>query len=59
VAALLADAAAQSGALNVKINMAWINDEEFNKAIWARTEAALAEAAELREEVLALTYSKL
>ena len=59
VAALLADAAAQSGALNVKINMAWIKDEEFNKAVWARTEAALAEAAELREEVLALTYSKL
>jgi hypothetical protein len=39
--------------------MAWISDEEFNKAIWARTEAALEEAAELREEVLALTYSKL
>jgi formiminotetrahydrofolate cyclodeaminase len=59
VAALLADAAAQAAALNVKINMAWIDDEDFNKEIWARTEAALAETARLREQVLALTYSKL
>jgi formiminotetrahydrofolate cyclodeaminase len=59
VAALLADAAAQAGALNVKINVAWINDEDFNKEIWARTESALAETGRLREQVLALTYSKL
>jgi formiminotetrahydrofolate cyclodeaminase len=59
VAVLLAEAAAQSAALNVKINMAWIDDEDFNKDIWARTETALAEAAELREKVLSFTYSKL
>ena len=31
VAVLLADAAAQSAALNVKINMGWITDEAFNE----------------------------
>jgi formiminotetrahydrofolate cyclodeaminase len=54
VAAILAEAAAQSAALNVKINMAWITDQGFNRDIWARTEAA-----RVRETVLALTYSKL
>ena len=59
VAALLADAAAQAAALNVKINLAWIDDEEFKHTAWARVEAALSEVAELRETVLALTYDKL
>lgn len=59
VAALLADAAAQSAALNVKINLAWIDDAEFNKAAWAEIEAILSEAARLRDVVLALTYSRL
>jgi hypothetical protein len=39
--------------------MAWITDQDFNGDAWARTEAALAESARLREEVLTLTYSKL
>jgi len=59
VAVLLADAAAQAAALNVKINLAWIEDETFKSAAWARIEEALAETARLREQVLAVTYSKL
>lgn len=59
VAVLLADAAAQSAALNVKINLAWITDEEFNRTSWARVEAILSETAGLRDGVLALTYSKI
>jgi len=59
VAALLADAAAQSAALNVKINLAWIEDEAFKKDAWTRVEAALSETARLRDVVLALTYSKI
>lgn len=59
VAVILADAAAQSAALNVKINLAWISDQEFNRACWARIEAILSETAGLRDGVLALTYSKI
>jgi formiminotetrahydrofolate cyclodeaminase len=59
VAALLADAAAQAAALNVKINLAWIEDKEFKRAVWTRIEAALSEAARMRDIVLAMTYSKL
>jgi len=59
VAVVLADAAAQAAALNVKINLAWIDDTEFNRATWARIETVLSEAARLRDIVLALTYSKL
>ena len=58
-AALLADAAAQSAALNVKINLAWIEDEDFKREAWARVEAVLSETARLRDVVLALTYSKI
>ncbi len=59
VAVLLADAAAQSAALNVKINIGWINDEAFNSASWGRVQQILAETAQLRESVMALTYEKL
>jgi methenyltetrahydrofolate cyclohydrolase len=59
VAVLLAEGAAQSAALNVKINLAWINDEAFNQNAWNRAEAALAEAGRLRGTVLSLTYSKI
>jgi formiminotetrahydrofolate cyclodeaminase len=59
VAALLADAAAQSAALNVKINLAWIEDEDFKHDAWARIEAVLSEAARLRDIVMALTYSRI
>jgi glutamate formiminotransferase/formiminotetrahydrofolate cyclodeaminase len=59
VAVLLAEAAAQSAALNVKINLAWIEDEAFRNDTWAKVEAALSETARLRDVVLSLTYSKI
>ncbi|OFW58720.1 MAG: hypothetical protein A2133_07805 [Actinobacteria bacterium RBG_16_64_13] len=59
VAVLLADAAAQSAALNVKINLAWIDDGSFARETWGRVELLLSETARLRDTVLALTYSKL
>jgi formiminotetrahydrofolate cyclodeaminase len=59
VAVVLADAAAQSAALNVKINLAWINDDGFKRDAWTRVEAVLSETAHLRDMVLALTYSKI
>jgi hypothetical protein len=55
---ILADAAAASAALNVKINLAWIEDDAFKKDTWAKVEAVLSETARLRDQVLALTYSK-
>ena len=59
VAVVLADAAAHSAALNVKINLAWITDQDFNRDAWARIEMVLSETGRLREVVLALTYSKI
>lgn len=59
VAAVLAEAAAQSAALNVKINLAWITDEPFKRDAWSRIEAALIEAGHLRAAVLATTYDKI
>jgi formiminotetrahydrofolate cyclodeaminase len=59
VAVLLADAAAQSAALNVKTNLAWIEDEGFKNDTWARIEAVLSETARMRDLVLAITYSKI
>jgi len=59
VAVLLADAAAQSAALNVRINLAWIENEEFKRQAWTRIEAVLSETARLRDIVLSLTYSKI
>lgn len=59
VAVLLAEAAAQSGALNVKINLGWIEDKAFTESAWERVLAILAETARLRVEVMDLTYEKL
>ena len=59
VAATLADAAAQSAALNVKINLSWIMDEDFKRDTWRRIEAALSETARLRGLVVSLAYSKI
>jgi glutamate formiminotransferase/formiminotetrahydrofolate cyclodeaminase len=58
-AALLADAAAQSAALNVRINLAWIDNEDFKREAWTRIEVVLSETSRLRDVVLALTYSKI
>jgi methenyltetrahydrofolate cyclohydrolase len=59
VAVLFAEAAAQAAALNVKINLAWIDDTGFKEQIWAKIEAVLSEAGYLRETVLGITYSKI
>lgn len=59
VAVLLAEAAAQSAALNVKINVNSIEDQEFSQAKWARIQEILEETAVLRERVVQLTYEKL
>lgn len=59
VAVVLADAAAHSAALNVKINVSWIEDREFTRERWARIEMVLSETGRLRDMVLALTYSKI
>jgi formiminotetrahydrofolate cyclodeaminase len=59
VAVLLADSAAQSAALNVKINLGWIEDKEFSEDAWTRVQAVLSETGGLRERVMALTYSKI
>jgi len=59
VAVLFAEAAAQAAALNVKINLAWIDDAEFKRQIWAKIEAVLSESMRLRDAVLSITYSKI
>ena len=59
VAVLLAEAAAQSAALNVKININSIEDQEFSRRRWDRVQEILQEAAALRERVLRLTYERL
>jgi glutamate formiminotransferase/formiminotetrahydrofolate cyclodeaminase len=59
VAVLLAEAAAQSAALNVKINVNSIEDREFSDSKWARIQEILKETATLRERVVQLTYEKL
>lgn len=59
VAALLAESAAQSAALNVKINVNSIEDRGFADTKWDRIREILEEAADLRERVVQMTYEKL
>ena len=59
VAVLLAEAAAQSAALNVKINVNSIEDRDFGEEKWSRITEIFKETAELRERVVELTYEKL
>jgi methenyltetrahydrofolate cyclohydrolase len=59
VAVLLAEAAAQSAALNVKINVNSIEDREFSGSRWDRIGEILEETAVLRERVVKMTYEKL
>lgn len=59
VSVLLAEAAAQSAALNVRINVASIEDQGFAEEKWSRIQDILAEARELRERVVENTYQKL
>jgi len=59
VAAILAEAGAQCAALNVKINLASIDDPSFVEEKWDATKDILSRAAGLREKVVAVTYEKL
>jgi formiminotetrahydrofolate cyclodeaminase len=59
VGAVLGEAAVQGGALNVKINLVSIKDEEYVRTTTAELQRLLAEAASLRAEVLAITLAKL
>lgn len=59
VAVVLAEAAAQAAALNVKINLAWLEDKEFVDKTWSRVQEILEEAATLRTQVLSATYDRI
>ena len=59
VAALIADAAAQSAALNVKINLTTIKDSAFNEDKWAGIKDILSRMQKLKETVVEVTYKKL
>ena len=59
VAVLLAQACAQSAALNVKINVNSIKDEAYNKETWTRIENVLKQVAALEKSVMETTYRKM
>ncbi len=59
VAVLLAQACAQSAALNVKININSIKDDAYNKETWVRMQDVLARVAALEKSVMATTYKKM
>jgi methenyltetrahydrofolate cyclohydrolase len=59
VAVLLAQACAQSAALNVKININSIKDEAYNKNAWERMQEALVQVAALEKTVMETTYRKM
>jgi formiminotetrahydrofolate cyclodeaminase len=59
VAVLLAQACAQSAALNVKINVNSIKDAAYNEKTWSRIQDVLKEVAALEKSVMATTYKKM
>ncbi len=59
VAALLADAAAQSAALNVRINLSSISDAAFTGPLWAQIQERLDRIRALRDEVVRMTYERI
>ena len=59
VAVLLAQACAQSAALNVKINVNSIKDAAFNNDTWSRTQDVLKRVAALEKSVMETTYKKM
>jgi formiminotetrahydrofolate cyclodeaminase len=59
IGAILAEAAAQGGALNVAINLGSIEDQAYIVAARAEMDVILKETADLRAEVLRITYDKL
>jgi len=59
VAVLLAQACAQSAALNVKINVNSIKDEAYNKETWTKMQDVLKQVAALEKSVMETTYRKM
>jgi formiminotetrahydrofolate cyclodeaminase len=59
VAVLLAQACAQSAALNVKINVNSIKDEAYNTQTWTKMQDVLKQVAALEKSVMELTYKKM
>jgi methenyltetrahydrofolate cyclohydrolase len=59
VAVLLAQACAQSAALNVKINVNSIKDDAYNKETWTRMQDVLKQVAALEKTVMETTYKKM
>jgi formiminotetrahydrofolate cyclodeaminase len=59
VAVLLAQACAQSAALNVKINVNSIKDETYTRETWSRMQDVLKQVAALEKSVMETTYKKM
>ncbi len=59
VAVLLAQACAQSAALNVRINVNSIKDTSFTGPIWSKMQEVLRNVAGLEKTVMDLTYAKM
>jgi formiminotetrahydrofolate cyclodeaminase len=59
IGAILGEAAVVGGALNVKINLGSIEDCDYVETAGAQIDTMQKEAAALREEVLAITLSKI
>jgi formiminotetrahydrofolate cyclodeaminase len=59
VAVLLAQACAQSAALNVKINVNSIKDAAYNNDTWSRMQDVLKQVAMLEKTVMETTYKKM
>lgn len=59
VAVLLAQACAQSAALNVKINVNSIKDDAYNKETWTGMQDILKQVAALEKSVMETTYKKM
>jgi len=59
IAGILAEAAAQSAALNVRINLGPIGDPAFTEPLWAEIQENLEAIRTVRDQVLRFTYEKL
>jgi formiminotetrahydrofolate cyclodeaminase len=59
VAVLLAQACAQSAALNVKINVNSIKDETYTRETWSKMQDVLKQVAALEKSVMETTYKKM